>query len=147
MIEGGHATNALPQTARATVNCRMLPSDSPANVEQALKQVLGSKILLTRVGEPTLSQPSVPTPEVMSAIERTTKDLWPGLPIMLVMDTGASDGIYLRNAGMPTYGVSGVFIDVDDKRAHGKDERIGVKDYYDGGEYIHHLIRVLSTKN
>jgi acetylornithine deacetylase/succinyl-diaminopimelate desuccinylase-like protein len=147
MIEGGHATNALPQTARATVNCRMLPSDSPSDVEETLKRLIGKKILLTRLTEPTLSKPSFPTADVMNAIERTTKELWPGVPIMLVMDTGASDGIYLRNVGVPTYGVSGVFIDVDDKRSHGKDERIAVKDYYDGAVYIHHFIKILSSKN
>jgi acetylornithine deacetylase/succinyl-diaminopimelate desuccinylase-like protein len=80
----------------------------------------------------------------MGAVERTTAKLWPGVPVVPVMETGATDGKFLRAAGVPTYGVAGVFIDVDDNRAHGKDERIGVKDFYDGLEYVEALVRELS---
>ncbi len=84
------------------------------------------------------------TPELMKTVENVTTKLWPGIPIVPVMETGATDGSYLRSAGIPTYGISGVFIDVNDNRTHGKDERVGVKDFYDGLEYIYQLIKHFS---
>jgi acetylornithine deacetylase/succinyl-diaminopimelate desuccinylase-like protein len=80
----------------------------------------------------------------MDPIERVTQRLW-NIPVVPVMETGATDGLYLRNAGMPVYGVSGVFVDINDVRAHGRDERIGVRDYYDGAEYIYQLVRAVSS--
>lgn len=144
MIEGGHAENALPQRARATVNCRMLPDEVPAEVEAEIGRVLADDQIHVSVLSPAAPGPASPlSPEVMTAVSRTTAALWPGVPVVPVMETGATDGKFLRSAGMPTYGVSGVFIDIDDIRAHGRDERIGVKDFYDGLEYIHELVRTL----
>jgi len=147
MAEAGHAENALPQLARATVNCRLLPGHSPDEVEATLKRVVAdSAIHLAPTAQP-LPSPATPLePEVMQAVERTTTALWPGVPVVPVMETGATDGVYLRNGRIPTYGVSGVFIDIDDVRAHGKDERIGVQAYYDGLEYIYQLVKTLSSK-
>jgi acetylornithine deacetylase/succinyl-diaminopimelate desuccinylase-like protein len=146
MLSGGHAPNALPQTARANINCRMLPDDSPPEVQQALIKALADDQIKVSVVSQPLSSPASPlNPEVMTATEKTTGSLWPGVPVVPVMETGATDGAYLRNAGIPTYGISGVFIDVDDVRAHGRDERIGVKDYYDGAEYLYQLIKALSS--
>jgi acetylornithine deacetylase/succinyl-diaminopimelate desuccinylase-like protein len=145
LIEGGHAENALPQRARATVNCRMLPDEVPAQVEATIRRLLADEQIKVSVIAPAVAGPPSPlSPEVMDAIERTTATLWPGLPVVPVMETGATDGKYFRRAGTPTYGVSGVFIDVDDARAHGRDERIGVTDYYDGLEYTYRLVRALS---
>jgi acetylornithine deacetylase/succinyl-diaminopimelate desuccinylase-like protein len=145
-IEGGHAPNALPQTARATVNCRMLPGESPAEIQQTLMRVLAdNEIVVSRLTEALPSPPSVLMPEVMQAVEQTTARLWPGIPVVPVMETGATDGLFLRRSGIPTYGVSGVFIDVDDVRAHGKDERIGAKEYYEGVEYLYQLIKTLAS--
>ena len=148
MLAGGHAPNALPQMARANVNCRMLPDDSPAEVRQTLIKVLADdQIKVSVASEPLLSPPSPLNPEVMGATERTTASLWPGVPVIPVMETGATDGAHLRRAGIATYGISGVFIDVDDVRAHGKDERIGVREYYDGVDYLYHLIKALASAN
>jgi acetylornithine deacetylase/succinyl-diaminopimelate desuccinylase-like protein len=83
----------------------------------------------------------------MQTVEQVTEKLWPGIPVLPVMEVGATDGIYLRGEGIPTYGISGVFIDVDDNRAHGKDERIGVKEFYDGLEYEYQLIKAFSVAN
>jgi acetylornithine deacetylase/succinyl-diaminopimelate desuccinylase-like protein len=83
----------------------------------------------------------------MGATERTTASLWPGVPVIPVMETGATDGAHLRRAGIATYGISGVFIDVDDVRAHGRDERIGVREYYDGAEYLFQLMKALASTN
>jgi len=143
-LEGGHANNALPQTAAANVNCRMLPQDSLQNVQATLKRVLADdRIKVTIVGEAIPAPASAINPEVVRALEGLSKKLYGGLPIVPVMDTGASDGKYLRIGGIPTYGVPGVFEDVDDTRAHGKDERIGVKDFYDGVDFYYEFIKSL----
>jgi acetylornithine deacetylase/succinyl-diaminopimelate desuccinylase-like protein len=144
-IEGGHAENALPQRARAIVNCRMLPDEVPAEVEAKVRSLMADDGIQVSVFTKAVPGPASPlSPEVMGAVEKTTAALWPGIPVVPVMETGATDGKFLRSAGIPTYGVSGVFIDIDDARAHGRDERIGVKDYYDGLAYIHELVRTLA---
>ena len=145
-INGGHAENALPQMARATVNCRILPSDDPAKVQKKLTKALDDDgISVSVIWEPTPSPPSPLTPEIMSAVESVTEEMWPGIPVLPTMVTGATDGLYLRNAGIPTYGVSGTFWDVDDIRAHGQDERVGVKQFYEGQEFLYRLVKELST--
>jgi acetylornithine deacetylase/succinyl-diaminopimelate desuccinylase-like protein len=146
MLQGGHALNALPQTAKANVNCRMLPGESPEAVRKTLVGVLANEaITLTPVAPAKPSPPSPLKPEVMGPIERITQQMWPGVPVIPVMGTGATDGLYLRRAGIPTYGVDGIFEDIDDNRAHGKDERIGVKQFYDGQEFLYRLMMALSV--
>jgi acetylornithine deacetylase/succinyl-diaminopimelate desuccinylase-like protein len=146
-LEGGHANNALPQTAAANVNCRMLPQDSLHNVQHTLKRVLADdRIVVTIVGEAIPAPASAINPAIVSKLEALSSKLYGGLPIVPVMDTGASDGKYLRIAGIPAYGVPGVFEDVDDVRAHGKDERIGVKDFYDGVDFYYEFIKSLGAQ-
>ena len=146
MLDGGHAENALPQTARAVVNCRILPTESADDIRRTLVRVVAdSQVSVTPMAPPKPSPPSPLTPAVMKPIEEVTASLWPGVPIVPVMETGATDGLYLRNAGIPTYGVSGVFVDIDDIRAHGRDERILVSSFYDALPYMHALVRALSS--
>lgn len=146
-LEGGHANNALPQTAAANVNCRMLPQDSLQSVEDTLKRVLADdRIVVSVVGEAVPAPASAINPAIVSKLQSLSAKLYGGLPIVPVMDTGASDGKYLRIAGIPTYGVPGVFEDVDDVRAHGKDERIGVKDFYDGVDFYYEFIKSLGAQ-
>ncbi|HEV7675936.1 MAG TPA: M20/M25/M40 family metallo-hydrolase [Candidatus Angelobacter sp.] len=146
-LEGGHANNALPQTAAANVNCRMLPQDSLQNVQDTLKRVLADdRIVVSVVGEAIPAPASAINPAIVSKLEALSRKLYGGLPIVPVMDTGASDGKYLRIAGIPAYGVPGVFEDVDDTRAHGKDERIGVKDFYDGVDFYYEFIKLLGAQ-
>lgn len=146
-LEGGHAENALPQTARATVNCRVLPGQPTDEVEHTLVRVLADdKITVTVMAPPKPSPPSPLRPEIMRPIERITEEMWPGVPVVPAMSTGATDGLYLRNAGIPVYGVSGLFEDVGDVRAHGKDERIGVKQFFEGEEFLYRLIKALSSE-
>ena len=143
-LEGGHANNALPQTAAAIVNCRMLPQDSLQNVQSTLKRVLADdRISMSIVGEPIPAPASAINPSILRSLENLSARLYGRLPIVPVMDNGASDSKYLRIAGIPTYGVPGVFSDVDDDRAHGKDERIGVKDFYDGVDFYYDFIKSL----
>jgi acetylornithine deacetylase/succinyl-diaminopimelate desuccinylase-like protein len=145
-LEAGHADNALPQMARAVVNCRILPGESPAEVRSTLIRVLAdSKISVTAIEDAVASQPSPLIPEVMGAFEKITTLMWSGVPVIPVMSTGATDGLYLRNAGIPTYGVSGFFENVDDTRAHGRDERLGVKQFYEGREFLYRLVKALSS--
>ncbi|HXH06849.1 MAG TPA: M20/M25/M40 family metallo-hydrolase [Vicinamibacterales bacterium] len=144
-LEAGHAENALPQTARAVVNCRLLPGEDPAAVERTLEGVLAdAAIAVAPIGQARPSPPSPLRPDVMAAVERVTAALWPGVPVVPTMATGATDGLYLRNAGIPTYGVSGIFLDVDDVRAHGRDERVGVREFYEGREFLYRLVKELA---
>jgi acetylornithine deacetylase/succinyl-diaminopimelate desuccinylase-like protein len=144
-LEAGHANNALPQTARAVVNCRMLPQDPAEQVEATLRAVVAdTAVAVIPMDTAHPSPPSPLVPEVFGPLERVTRALWPGVPVIPNMETGATDGLYLRNAGMPVYGVSGVFLDADDIRAHGRDERIRVSDYYAGAEFSYRFVRALA---
>jgi acetylornithine deacetylase/succinyl-diaminopimelate desuccinylase-like protein len=146
-LEGGHADNALPQTARGTVNCRMLPGADPKEIAQTLVRVLDDdKITVAPIGQPRPSQPSPLRPDVMGPVERVTNEMWPGVPVVPTMSTGATDGLYLRNAGIPVYGVDGIFTDVDDVRAHGRDERLGAKEFYEGREFLYRLVKALAGR-
>jgi acetylornithine deacetylase/succinyl-diaminopimelate desuccinylase-like protein len=145
MLEGGHAYNALPQVARATVNCRIMPGEPVDEVKATLVRVLADdQISVAQIDEPVLSAPSALHQEIMGAVEKVSDEFWPGTPIVPTMSAGATDGSYLRNAGIPTYGHSGLASDVDDVRVHGKDERVLVKSYFDGQDYLYRLVKVLS---
>jgi acetylornithine deacetylase/succinyl-diaminopimelate desuccinylase-like protein len=145
MLSGGHAENALPQRARANVNCRILPGEPVENVRGALeKAIADNQVLITPVAEAKPSPPSPLTPEVLGPIEQITEELWPGVPVLPTMSTGATDGLYLRNAGIPVYGVSGLFSDIDDNRAHGQNERILIRSYFEGQEFLYRLTKALS---
>jgi len=144
-LEGGHANNALPQTAAAIVNCRMLPDDSLQNVQSTLKRVLADdRISVSLAAEAIPAPASAINPVIVRKLEELSARLYGGIPVVPVMDAGASDGKYLRIGGIPTYGVPGVFQDVNDDRAHGKDERIGVKDFYDGVDFYYAFIKSLA---
>jgi len=146
LLQGGHAENALPQSARATVNCRVLPGEPIDEVQKTLVRVLNDdQIALTPTWIHVSSAPSPLNPEVMKAIEALSARFWPGAPVIPSMSTGATDGSFLRNAGIPTYGHSGLAMNVDDIRAHGKDERILLKSFYEGVEYLYELVKMLST--
>jgi len=146
-LEGGHADNALPQTARAVVNCRVLPHEAEEDVRQTLIRVLANdQIKVTPVNKFFPSPPSPLTPEIMSAVQGVTRALWPGVPVVPTMSTGATDSRYLRAAGIPAYGTSGMFGDVDDVRAHGRDERMLVQSLCEGQEYLYRLAKALSSK-
>jgi acetylornithine deacetylase/succinyl-diaminopimelate desuccinylase-like protein len=143
-LAGGHAENALPQSATATINCRMLPGTPQDEVQRTLVRVVADTAVTVSVVQAAVPSPAAALQgEAMDAIERVTKRLW-NIPVIPVMETGATDGLFLRNAGISVYGVSGVFVDINDIRAHGRDERIGVQEYYDGAEYIYQLVKAVS---
>ena len=140
MLSGGHAENALPQLATATVNCRLLPVDKPEEIARTLKEVLADPQIKMSEVKPPIFTPYTPlNPQVMSYVTAATAQLWPGLSVIPIMETGATDGIYLIRGGIPTYGVSGLFGDEDDVRAHGRDERILVKSFYEAVDFMYNL--------
>jgi acetylornithine deacetylase/succinyl-diaminopimelate desuccinylase-like protein len=145
MLQGGHAVNALPQLATAKVNCRIMPGEPVTEVKATLERVLDDdQITVTQLGQPVLSAPSALNEEIMDAIGKLTQEFWPGAIVLPVMSTGATDGSYLRNAGIPTYGHSGMANDIKEFRAHGRDERVLVKSFYQGDEYLYRLVKMLS---
>ncbi len=146
MLEAGHAPNALPQTARAVVNCRVLPEDTQESVTRTLHEVLADKeITVTAMSDIRASPASPLVPEVIEPVERIAAEMWPDVPVVPVMDPWATDGLYLRRAGIPVYGAPGIFFDIDPIRAHGKDERVGVQAFYEGVEYIYRLMKALTS--
>jgi len=144
-LDGGHANNALPQSARATINCRILPGEPPDEVLKTIQQIVGEKVKVTRGSEPVPSAPSPLRPDVMGPIEKITSETWPGVTVIPAMSTGATDSRFMRNAGIPMYGVSGLFIDQDDNRSHGLNERMPVKSLYDGQEFLYRLVKELAA--
>jgi acetylornithine deacetylase/succinyl-diaminopimelate desuccinylase-like protein len=145
LLQGGHAFNALPQVARSTVNCRIMPGEPVDEVKATLVRVLADpQISVSQIGQPVLSAPSPLNEEIMGTIAKIAAEFWPATPVVPIMSTGGTDGSYLRNAGIPTYGHSGLAGDVDDARSHGKDERVLVKSFFDGVEYQYRLVRTLS---
>ena len=138
MISGGHAENALPQNATAVVNCRVLPADATLDMGALLKKVLADPKIDVQVMTPAKVSKFMPiNTTVMNILTATTNKFWPGLPVVPEMDTGASDGVYTTVAGIPTYGVSGIFGDSDDVRAHGRDERVMVQSFYDALPFMY----------
>ena len=159
-LDAGHANNALPQRAQAIVNCRILPGHSKEEVRQELIRVLNSpKITVQYVGDGAEGQgvifdkapdkkalpPAAIKPEVMQALDQVAGKMWPGVPIVSTMADGASDGIYTNAAGMPTYGLSGIALESDDVRAHGKDERLPIASYDRGVDFYYDFLKTLTT--
>ena len=145
LLDAGHAENALPQRAQAVVNCRILPNESPADVQTTLESVIAdSQVAVMPLADAKPSSPSPLTPQVLEPIERITEAMWPGVPVIPIMSAGATDGLYLRNAGIPVYGVSGLFGERGDNRAHGQDERILASSFFEGQEFLYRLTKTLS---
>ena len=146
-LTAGHAPNALPQLARANVNCRVLPNHDVRDVQATLvKLAADTAVHVSPPPEPRGGPASPLSEEVLRPIERLTAEMWPGIPVVPVMSTGATDGRPLRKAGIPTYGVSGLFGDMDDSRAHGRDERMLIKSFYDGQEFLYRLVKELASR-
>jgi acetylornithine deacetylase/succinyl-diaminopimelate desuccinylase-like protein len=146
MLEGGHARNALPQLAAANVNCRVLPEDTLEVVTDSLRKAIGDDQVAISVTNAEERAPASPlAPELMRAMSRLSDTMWPGVVVLPVMSTGATDGRMLRNAGIPTYGVRPLFNERDDNRAHGRDERMPVRSFYEGQQFLYEFVKDLST--
>lgn len=156
MLSGGHAYNALPQSAEANVNCRIFPGHSQEQIRLDLVKMFNDPQLTVRyrsdAGEladhGSDRKAMVPPPlraDVMDSLRKVSAKLWPGAPVIPIMETGASDSIYTMNAGIPSYGISGVAVDRDDVRAHGKDERVRIDSFYTGVEFYYDFLKALTT--
>ncbi|MBK5187918.1 MAG: M20/M25/M40 family metallo-hydrolase [Gemmatimonadaceae bacterium] len=146
-LSGGHADNALPQTATALVNCRVFPNVPIDSVRATIIRVLNDTGIVVSPSEqlgPT--SPSPLSPELMDPIKTLTARMFDNVPVIPFMSTGATDGRYLRAAGIPTYGVSGLFLDPGDIRAHGRDERVPQKSLYESQAFLYELVKMLSTE-
>ena len=155
-LQGGHANNALPQTATAIVNCRILPGHSREEVRQQLVKVFDDPkvevryvandgtTLSDRAPEKLGYAPVKLRPDVMQPLEKVAAQMWPGAPVIPTMSTGASDGVYTNAAGLPTFGISGTAIDMDDVRAHGRDERLGVQSFYNGVQFYYLFLKAIT---
>ncbi|MEX2529024.1 MAG: M20/M25/M40 family metallo-hydrolase [Gemmatimonadota bacterium] len=144
LLEGGHAPNALPQRAQANVNCRILPDEDPQDVLRMLQEAVDDpSVTLSLSGQAQDSPPSPLTDEILGAVEQITGEMWPDVPVVPTMSTGATDGLYFRNAGIPVYGVSGLFY--GETGAHGMNERIPVQSFYEGQEFLYRLVKRLAN--
>ncbi len=156
-LDAGHANNALPQMARANVNCRIAPGKSSEDIRQKLIEVLNDpKINVKYVGaigevtdrgsERQSYAPPPLRPDVFQPLEKVVKEMWPGTPVIPTMSTGASDGVYTNAAGLPTYGISGTSEERGDHRSHGKDERIGIEAFYKGLEFYYRYLKAVASE-
>jgi acetylornithine deacetylase/succinyl-diaminopimelate desuccinylase-like protein len=156
MLSGGHAPNALPQRAEANVNCRIFPGHSQEEIRLSLIRMFDDPKLTLRyrtdAGElqdhGSERKAMVPPPlrtDVMESLHKVAATLWPGAPVIPIMETGSSDSIYTMNAGIPSYGISGVAVDRDDVRMHGKDERLKIESYYTGVEFYYYFLKALTS--
>ena len=145
-LEAGHAENALPQRARATVNCRVLPGVSLDEIFDTLTKVIADPgVAITPVQDATPSDPSPLKDEIMIPIEQISENMWPGVTVVPSMSTGATDGLFFRNNGIPVYGVSGIFYALEENRSHGRDERILQRSFFDGLEFLYRLTRAYTS--
>jgi acetylornithine deacetylase/succinyl-diaminopimelate desuccinylase-like protein len=155
-LDGGHANNALPQRARATVNCRILPGHSPEEVRRTLIDVFADPAIkvqyIDNQGEVRdaasdyRGYPPPPLlPEVVKPLDKLVAQMWPGLKVVPAMSAGASDGFYTSAAGLPTYVVGGIAIDKDNIRAHGRDENLGVDSFYRGNEFFYRYLKTITS--
>lgn len=143
-LEGGHADNALPQRAKAAVNCRLLPGEDPSFVLKSLADVAGPRVSVKARAAAQISEATDAQSQVFRTIQRVAGGMWPDVPIVPIMSTGATDGSSLRNAGISTYGTSGIFVEYGEIRIHGRDERVLIKSFFDGSEFLYRLVKALS---
>jgi acetylornithine deacetylase/succinyl-diaminopimelate desuccinylase-like protein len=144
-IEGGHAENALPQRARATLQCRVIPGESPDSIQAALQTVLADPLITFSTITPATPSPeSPPTPSLVREVENVVHGLWPQVIVLPEMSPGGSDSEYTRALGMPSYGIDAMFDDLDDGRSHGRDERIGIRAFDQDVDFTYRLMKVLA---
>jgi acetylornithine deacetylase/succinyl-diaminopimelate desuccinylase-like protein len=145
-IEGGHAENALPQRARASYQCRVMPGETQEQIQaQVLKALDDPQIAVTVISPMKPTPESPPRPALMAKVAQAVHSIHPGIPVIPWMDLGASDGVYTRSVGLPTYAMGSIFGDMDDVRIHGRDERIGVQQFSEGVELTYRFMKATSA--
>jgi len=148
MLSAGHATNALPQRARANINCRIFPGDSLESVRATLLKLVDDPAVSVTVPEirGPIATPAPLTPQVLKPVEQVAAELWPGVPVIPTLEPGATDAQFLNPAGIPTYGVDGFFVDPDGGNIHGLNERIRVTSVYEGRTFLYRLIKIYANQ-
>jgi acetylornithine deacetylase/succinyl-diaminopimelate desuccinylase-like protein len=144
MLDGGHATNALPQRARANINCRIFPGVSADTVRQKLEELVADpavKVTTLETRGPSSPPPPL-TPRVLGPVQKLTAQFWPGLPVLPVLQPGATDGEFLNAVGIPTYGIEPVFAGPDLGNIHGLNEYVGVKALLEGRDFLYRLVKI-----
>ncbi len=146
MLDGGHATNALPQRAGANVNCRIFPGHSPQEIRDALEKAVADPKITVTITPPTVPLAKAPPldPKIVGPVEKLSAKYFPGVPVIPSMSTGATDAIYLAGVGIPTYGVPSVWTDPDGNGIHGLNERVEVKALYIARDYLFDLVKALA---
>jgi acetylornithine deacetylase/succinyl-diaminopimelate desuccinylase-like protein len=148
MLEGGHATNALPQRARANVNCRIFPGVSAESVQQKLEELIADpavKVTMTESRGPTPPPPPL-TPKVLGPFQKLTAQFWPGLPVLPLLQAGATDGEFTNAAGIPTYGLMPIFAGPDLGNIHGLNEYVGVQTLLEGRDFLYRLVKIYADE-
>jgi acetylornithine deacetylase/succinyl-diaminopimelate desuccinylase-like protein len=146
MVEAGQAPNALAQRATATINCRALPGEDLAAIGTALAEIAGSKVKVTRLAQEEPAPASPLDPVVLGAVERISAAMWPGVPVVPTMGVSTTDSRAFRAAGIPMYGVSGLFVDPDQSGVHGLNEKVGIKQVEDCREFLYRLVKTLASE-
>ena len=148
MLTAGHATNALPQRANANINCRIFPGDTRDAVLSQLVAIIDDSKVSIRIPEirGPVAVPSPLTPQILKPIEKVAHELWPGVPVIPALEPGASDAQFLNPAGIPTYGVTGIFIDPDGGGIHGLNERVRVQSVYEGRTFLYRLVKLYAAQ-
>ncbi|HET7086296.1 MAG TPA: M20/M25/M40 family metallo-hydrolase [Rhizomicrobium sp.] len=148
LLNAGHANNALPQRADANINCRIFPGTTPEQVRDKLQELVADPQIKVTLADKRSEVPKGPqplTPKIFQPVEALTAKMWPGVPVVPAMSAGATDGAFLTPAGIPTYGVSGMFGDADGNGAHGLNERLRVTSVYDGRDFLYQLIKIYAN--
>ena len=148
MLSAGHATNALPQRARANINCRIMPGVTREEVQAQLVKIAADPAVTVSIPEirGPLAQPTPLTPKIMKPVEAVAHQLWPGVPVVTALEPGASDAQFMNPAGIPTYGITGLFTDPDGGNIHGLNERIRVQSVYEGRTFLYRLIKAYANQ-
>ena len=148
MLAAGHATNALPQRATANINCRIFPGDTRDAVQAQLVAVIEDpkvSVTIPEIRGPIATAAPL-TPQILEPIEKVAHELWPGVPVIPALEPGASDAQFLNPAGIPTYGITGIFIDPDGGNIHGLNERVRVQSVYEGRTFLYRLVKLYADQ-
>jgi acetylornithine deacetylase/succinyl-diaminopimelate desuccinylase-like protein len=149
LLSAGHANNALPQRADANINCRIFPGTTPQQVRDKLQELVADPEIKVTLADKRSEVPKGPQPltaKIFQPVETLTAQMWPGVPVVPSMSAGATDGAFLTPAGIPTYGVSGMFGDPDGNGAHGLNERLRVKSVYDGRDFLYQVVKIYANQ-
>jgi acetylornithine deacetylase/succinyl-diaminopimelate desuccinylase-like protein len=148
MLSAGHATNALPQRARANINCRIFPGVSRDVILAQLVKIVDDPAIAVTIPEvrgPVANPPPL-TPQILKPIEKLAREMWPGIPLIPTLEPGASDAQFLNPVGIPTYGITGIFVDPDGGHIHGLNERVRVQSVYEGRAFLYRLVKMYADE-